>query len=107
MALGGKQIERLILLKVEHPGRPYLLVAGLRPQVEEVGERATPLDSFLTLTVEKRNGVLGFSKETEPIGYVVIHRGDLLRELAYMEAEIYHDTLLQDRERESWWHNSV
>ena len=43
-------------------------MAGLRPQVEEVGERATPLDSFLTLTVEKRNGVLGFSKEVDIYG---------------------------------------
>ena len=37
--------------------------------------------------------VLEFCRETEPVGYIKIVRGDLLQELAHaiMEAEICHD----------------
>lgn len=75
MALGGGaggQKDWFCILE----GSYLLVAASLRPQwVEEVGARATPLDSFLTLMVENRNdGVLGFSRETEPIGYAVMRR---------------------------------
>lgn len=107
--LSGNQKTHLVTSRVSCK----LLSASVLSRVRE--ERVASLDSFLTLIVEKKKKekkwlCIGFSRETEPIGYIVIGEEKFIMRIGSHDRgdwAVSWQAVWELEDKECWWYNSI